>query len=171
MIWCGFITPCSVSSRRTAMSVIDPGPWWPRIGMPSILAMSTASPVECSETLPADVSSECPQLRLVTVGLRPDAAEDGPGDDLRADAEAPEIAVLAPEEVAGKRQARRRHGGRRALGRAGELGAGARRHRRAEELAAGAQRRRVRSPRHLAAGGGRRARGGVLGGQGGLAGD
>ena len=34
------------------MSVIDPGPWWPRIGMPLIAAMSTASPMLCSDTLP-----------------------------------------------------------------------------------------------------------------------
>ena len=33
MIWAGFIVPCSVSSRRTAMSVIEPLPWWPRIGI------------------------------------------------------------------------------------------------------------------------------------------
>ena len=52
MIWCGFIEPCSVSRRRIVMSVIEPGPWWPRIGMPLIAAMSTASPEECSETLP-----------------------------------------------------------------------------------------------------------------------
>ena len=52
MIWCGFIVPWSVSSRRIVMSVIEPGPWWPRIGMPLIAAMSTALPEECSETLP-----------------------------------------------------------------------------------------------------------------------
>ena len=37
------------------MSVIEPSPWWPRIGMPLTFAMSTASPVECSETLPLEV--------------------------------------------------------------------------------------------------------------------
>ena len=52
MIWCGFIVPWSVSSRRIVMSVIEPSPWWPRIGMPLIAAMSTALPEECSETLP-----------------------------------------------------------------------------------------------------------------------
>ena len=52
MIWWGFIVPCSVSSRRMVMSVIEPGPWWPRIGIPLIAAMSTALPDECSETLP-----------------------------------------------------------------------------------------------------------------------
>ena len=52
MIWWGFIVPCSVSRRRIVMSVIEPAPWWPRIGMPLIAAMSTALPVECSETLP-----------------------------------------------------------------------------------------------------------------------
>ena len=55
MIWCGFIVPCSVSRRRIVMSVIEPGPWWPRIGMPLIVAMSTALPDECSETLPEAV--------------------------------------------------------------------------------------------------------------------
>ena len=55
MIWCGFIVPCSVSSRRIVMSVIEPAPWWPRIGMPLIAAMSTALPEECSETLPEAV--------------------------------------------------------------------------------------------------------------------
>ena len=34
------------------MSVIEPEPWWPRIGMPLILAMSTALPEEWWETLP-----------------------------------------------------------------------------------------------------------------------
>ena len=42
MIWCGFIVPCSVSSRWIVSSVIEPGPWWPRIGMPLTAAMSTA---------------------------------------------------------------------------------------------------------------------------------
>ena len=52
MIWWGFMVPCSVSSRRMVMSVIEPGPWWPRIGIPLIAAMSTALPEECSDTLP-----------------------------------------------------------------------------------------------------------------------
>ena len=52
MICAGFIVPCSVSSRRIVMSVIEPAPWLPRIGMPLILAMSTALPEECAETLP-----------------------------------------------------------------------------------------------------------------------
>ena len=52
MIWCGFIVPWRVSRRWIVRSVIEPGPWWPRIGMPLIAAMSTAVPVECSETLP-----------------------------------------------------------------------------------------------------------------------
>jgi hypothetical protein len=55
MIWWGFIVPCSVSSRRIVMSVIEPAPWWPRIGMPLTFAMSTALPDECSETLPEAV--------------------------------------------------------------------------------------------------------------------
>ena len=38
----------SVSRRRTAVSVIEPGPWWPAIGMPLRAEMSTALPVECS---------------------------------------------------------------------------------------------------------------------------
>ena len=52
MIWAGLIVPCSVSRRRTAMSVIEPLPWLPRIGMPLIFAMSTALPDEWCETLP-----------------------------------------------------------------------------------------------------------------------
>ena len=39
-------------SRRTDCSVIPPGSWWPRIGTPLILAMSTALPEEWWETLP-----------------------------------------------------------------------------------------------------------------------
>ena len=27
MIWCGFIVPCSVSSRWITSSVIEPAPW------------------------------------------------------------------------------------------------------------------------------------------------
>ena len=52
MICAGFIVPCRVSSLRTVMSVIEPAPWLPRIGMPLILAMSIALPEECAETLP-----------------------------------------------------------------------------------------------------------------------
>ena len=52
MIWCGFIVPCRVRSRWIVISVMEPAPWWPRIGMPLIAAMSTAVPVECSLTLP-----------------------------------------------------------------------------------------------------------------------
>jgi hypothetical protein len=52
MICAGFIVPCRVSRRRTARSVIEPLPWWPRIGVPLILAMSTALPLEWCETLP-----------------------------------------------------------------------------------------------------------------------
>ena len=37
------------------MSVIEPSPWWPRIGIPLIIAMSTALPDECAETLPLAV--------------------------------------------------------------------------------------------------------------------
>ncbi len=54
MIWCGFIVPCRVSRRWIVMSVIEPGPWWPMMGMPLMAAMSTAVPVECSLTLPDD---------------------------------------------------------------------------------------------------------------------
>ena len=55
MIWCGLIVPCSVSRRRIVMSAIEPSPWWPRIGIPLIFAMSTALPDECAETLPLAV--------------------------------------------------------------------------------------------------------------------
>ena len=45
MIWRGLAVPCSVNSRRTVMSPIEPTPWWPRIGMPLIFfATSTALP-------------------------------------------------------------------------------------------------------------------------------
>ena len=37
------------------MSVIEPAPWLPRIGMPLIFAMSIALPDECADTLPAVV--------------------------------------------------------------------------------------------------------------------
>ena len=76
MIWCGFIEPCSVSSLRIVVSVIEPGPWWPTIGVPLISEMSTASPVECSETLPSVVSSECPHFSAETVGFSPETARN-----------------------------------------------------------------------------------------------
>jgi hypothetical protein len=44
--------PWSVSSRWIVTSVIEPGPWWPVIVIPLIAPMSTAVPVECSDTLP-----------------------------------------------------------------------------------------------------------------------
>ena len=56
MIWCGCIVPWSSIRRRTVISVMPPGSWWPRIGMPLIAAMSTALPEVCSETLPEVVS-------------------------------------------------------------------------------------------------------------------
>ena len=55
MIWSGFIVPWSVSRRWIVRSVIEPLPWWPMIGMPLTIAMSTALPDECWETLPEDV--------------------------------------------------------------------------------------------------------------------
>ena len=39
--------------------------------MPLIAAMSTALPVECSETLPEAVMRPWPHSRVVTVGFRP----------------------------------------------------------------------------------------------------
>ena len=48
----GCIVPWSCIRRRTVCSVIPPGSWWPSIGMPLTIAMSTALPDECSETLP-----------------------------------------------------------------------------------------------------------------------
>ena len=62
MIWCGGIVPWSSISRRTVCSVIPPGSWWPRIGMPLIFAMSTALPELCSETLPELVRKLWPAL-------------------------------------------------------------------------------------------------------------
>ena len=76
MIWSGFIVPCSVSRRCTVSSVIEPLPWWPRIGMPLILAMSTALPDECWEMLPDVGQSEWPHLSVETVGRRPEAARN-----------------------------------------------------------------------------------------------
>ena len=58
MIWCCVIEAGSVSSLRIVVSVIEPGPWCPVIGVPLISEMSTASPVECSDTLPSVVKSE-----------------------------------------------------------------------------------------------------------------
>ena len=56
MIWCGFIVPWSVSRRWIVRSVIEPLPWVAGVmTMPLIAAMSTAVPVECSETLPPAV--------------------------------------------------------------------------------------------------------------------
>ena len=60
MIWCGRIVPCRRISRLTVVSVIPPGSWWPRIGIPLTLAMSTALPEECSETLPEAVRKPWP---------------------------------------------------------------------------------------------------------------
>ena len=48
-------------------SVIVPGPWCPAIGIPLTDAMSIASPVECSETLPEVVRSEWPHFSEVIV--------------------------------------------------------------------------------------------------------
>ena len=76
MIWSGFIVPWSVSRRRIVMSVIEPEPWWPTIGMPLTAAMSTALPDECWDTLPDLVRKEWPQCRLVIVGFRPLAARN-----------------------------------------------------------------------------------------------
>ena len=67
MIWCGFIVPWSVSRSLTSASVSVPGPWLPSTGMPLISAMSTASPVECSLTLPDVVRIEWPHLSEVIV--------------------------------------------------------------------------------------------------------
>src|SRR3954463_12066857 len=58
------------------MSVIEPGPWWPRIGMPLMAAMSTAVPVECSLTLPDVVMRPWPHSSELTVGFRPLAARN-----------------------------------------------------------------------------------------------
>ncbi len=46
MIWAGAIVPWRAISLRTETSVIPPGSWWPRIGMPLIREMSTALPDE-----------------------------------------------------------------------------------------------------------------------------
>ena len=74
MIWSGAIVPCRRISRRTVCSVMPPGSWWPRIGMPLIFAMSTALPEEWWDTLPELVKKPWPHLSEVTVGLRPDSA-------------------------------------------------------------------------------------------------
>jgi hypothetical protein len=52
MIWFGCIAPWSVSSRRIVTSVIEPAPWWPRIGIPLIFEMSTLSPVLPAASVP-----------------------------------------------------------------------------------------------------------------------
>ena len=74
MIWCGRIDPCSSIRRRTVCSAIPPLSWCPRIGVPLIAEMSTALPEECSEMLPDEVRSECPDFRQLTVGRSPDSA-------------------------------------------------------------------------------------------------
>ena len=55
MTWSGRIVPWSRISWRTVWSVIPPGSWWPRIGTPLTLAMSTALPEQWWETLPEAV--------------------------------------------------------------------------------------------------------------------
>jgi hypothetical protein len=76
MIWWGFIVPWSVSRRRIVMSVMEPAPWWPMIGIPLIAAMSTALPEECSEMLPEAVRKPWPHFSDETVGLRPEAVRN-----------------------------------------------------------------------------------------------
>jgi hypothetical protein len=71
MIWSGAIAPWSVSSRRIALSAIDPAPWFPRIGVPLIFEMSTPLPDACWEMLPLSVCVRCPQRSDDTVGRRP----------------------------------------------------------------------------------------------------
>ena len=58
------------------MSVIEPEPWWPMIGIPLTAAMSTALPLECSDTLPDAVRNPWPHLSEVTVGLKPLTREE-----------------------------------------------------------------------------------------------
>ena len=74
MIWCGRSVPWRRIRRRTAWSVTPPGSWWPTIGTPLILEMSTALPEECSETLPEVVRRPWLPFSDEIDGLRPDSA-------------------------------------------------------------------------------------------------
>ena len=60
--------------------------------------MSTASPVECSETLPSVVRSECPHFSAETVGFRPDTARNSSVASTRL-VDLPGLDVLAPARV------------------------------------------------------------------------
>src|ERR671910_248251 len=50
MIWPGRIVPWRARSRRIVTSVIEPLPWWPRIGLPFTAAVSTGLPPLCPDT-------------------------------------------------------------------------------------------------------------------------
>ena len=78
-------------------SVIEPLPWWPTIGMPLTIAMSTALPEECWDTLPDEVRKPWPHFIEVTVGLRPEAARNSSVASTRRSI-APERMSRAPQE-------------------------------------------------------------------------
>ena len=81
MISWGFSEPCNVSSLRTVVSVIEPGPWWPATPMRLTAEMSNAPAPSCGT--PAAPGGEKPapptsaprtQLIAATVGPSPDTA-------------------------------------------------------------------------------------------------
>ena len=70
-IWLGTNSPWRVSSVRIVLSVIEPAPSCPAIGMPLTAEMSTAPPVSAPATRPAAVDSLGPRCSACTVGFRP----------------------------------------------------------------------------------------------------
>ena len=91
MIWFGVSVPCSVSSLRIVVSVIEPAPWVEgEIGLPLMAAMSTALPEEWAETLPdavvAVAAVQAGDGRLQAVGgEEDDHGEHAAVDDARLD--------------------------------------------------------------------------------------
>ena len=58
------------------MSVIEPWPWWPLIGMPLIAEMSIDDPLAPAESTPPWPVAPSPHARPDTVGSRPEADEE-----------------------------------------------------------------------------------------------
>ena len=63
----GASSPAAAARSAISSSVTVPGPWLPVTGAPLITAMSTASPVVCSETLPEVVRRPWPHCSEVIV--------------------------------------------------------------------------------------------------------
>ena len=82
------------------MSVIEPGPWCPLMGMPLMAAMSTALPLECSEMLPEVVIRLCPHSSARHRGLQARGGEElQGGEDAAVDRPGPDVALAAVVDV------------------------------------------------------------------------